>query len=645
MRDKVYYGVAYYPELWDEKEIDQDIERMKELKINTVRIGEFAWSSMERYEGQINLSFFKKVIQRLYSQGISTILCTPTATPPIWMTYNHPERLFVNQEKVAYSHGARQHMCTNNMFFRERVDKIVTAMAKELGELEGVIGWQIDNEMKAHVAECYCETCKDKWHKWLEEKYIDINTLNEAWGTKLWSEEYHTFQQIPQPLPTPFLHNASLMTAYRIFTMEGITEFSNMQVACIRKYSSKDITHNTGLSFNLNNEELFRELDIVSFDAYPAHEHYMHLIFQYDLWRSLKNHRSFWLMETSPSHGGNIEKTRSPHPKGFVKAEALSAFAAGAAGFSYWLWRGQRTGCEITHGALLYSWGTAGLGYNEAKEVGEILQEIEPFILETKVPQAEVALMYSDIARSFFKTEPLEKINYTSQIKYFHEVIASQGIFRDIIYPSADLTGYRVVLTPYIPHLEDDVLDKLEEFVKRGGIWIAGPMSGYRTKDHAVNTDCALGRLERMGGIRVRDFYSATHTEAVISGFEGESSVRHWVTTLETVESEEKATIKSNCHHKTGIVSERNLGEGKIVILGGLPNEEWLAQFIQYYCDQAKVTWRYEVDQRVVAIPRVNQDKQYLMLVNMTGEQIDSVRVKELSIDLDAYSYRIVELS
>ena len=52
-----YIGAAYYPELWDESEIDRDIEQMKAHGMNVMRIGEFAWSKMEPREGEIDLSF------------------------------------------------------------------------------------------------------------------------------------------------------------------------------------------------------------------------------------------------------------------------------------------------------------------------------------------------------------------------------------------------------------------------------------------------------------------------------------------------------------------------------------------------------------------------------------------------------------
>lgn len=41
--DKIYLGAAYYPELWDEEELEKDIARCKEVGVNCLRIGEFAW--------------------------------------------------------------------------------------------------------------------------------------------------------------------------------------------------------------------------------------------------------------------------------------------------------------------------------------------------------------------------------------------------------------------------------------------------------------------------------------------------------------------------------------------------------------------------------------------------------------------------
>src|SRR5690348_1209004 len=106
---KLFHGAAYYPELWPETEIDRDIAEMKRIGINVVRMGEFAWSKMEPHEGRISLDFFVRVLDRLHAADIGVVFCTPTPTPPVWLTHGHPERCFVDAEGRVMIHGARQH--------------------------------------------------------------------------------------------------------------------------------------------------------------------------------------------------------------------------------------------------------------------------------------------------------------------------------------------------------------------------------------------------------------------------------------------------------------------------------------------------------------------------------------------------------
>ncbi len=59
---------------------------MAEAGFNCVRMAEFAWSVIEPEEGRYDFSLFDEVIAELGAQGIHTILGTPTATPPRWLT-------------------------------------------------------------------------------------------------------------------------------------------------------------------------------------------------------------------------------------------------------------------------------------------------------------------------------------------------------------------------------------------------------------------------------------------------------------------------------------------------------------------------------------------------------------------------------
>ena len=93
--NKLYLGAAYYPELWEEAENEKDIARIKEAGLNCVRVAEFAWGRMEPKEGDFQLGWLKNIVEKLYENGIYTVLCTPSATPPRWLLTKYPETRMV----------------------------------------------------------------------------------------------------------------------------------------------------------------------------------------------------------------------------------------------------------------------------------------------------------------------------------------------------------------------------------------------------------------------------------------------------------------------------------------------------------------------------------------------------------------------
>ena len=86
---KMIHGGDYNPEQWlDMPEIlEKDIEYFKKAKINEVSLGIFAWAKLEPEEGVFDFDWMEKIIDRLYENGISTMLATPSgARPNGWRT-------------------------------------------------------------------------------------------------------------------------------------------------------------------------------------------------------------------------------------------------------------------------------------------------------------------------------------------------------------------------------------------------------------------------------------------------------------------------------------------------------------------------------------------------------------------------------
>src|SRR4051794_20182739 len=110
----MYFGVCYYPEHWPEERWETDAKMMKEAGMNVVRIGEFAWSRMERWEGDFDFSWLDRIIGILAAEGIQVILGTPTATPPKWLMDQHPELYMRDMYGDVRGYGNRRHYCYSN---------------------------------------------------------------------------------------------------------------------------------------------------------------------------------------------------------------------------------------------------------------------------------------------------------------------------------------------------------------------------------------------------------------------------------------------------------------------------------------------------------------------------------------------------
>jgi beta-galactosidase len=627
----LYHGAAYYPELWPDADIERDIAEMKRVGINVARMGEFAWSKMEPNQGEISLDYFVGVMDKLHAAGIKTFLCTPTPTPPVWLTDGHPERCYVDANGTIMVHGARQHVSYDHPEVRAACFRIVEAMAKALGKHPSLIGWQIDNEFKCHVSEDYSDASVARWHQWLETKYGTIEALNAAWGTEIWSQRYQRFDQVPAPRKTPFLHNASLSTAYRLFSREMIAAFMDEQAAIIRRHSSLPITHNMALGFSVDLERMSRNLDFVSFDDYPSSRDYPRLVADCDLFRAAKPGRAFWLMETSVSHNGWLGNHETAHPEGFLVAEAVCAYGLGSEAFCYWLWRQQRTGCELPHSAVLSAWGKPGIGYSQVIEVETARRRLEPLLTTSRPAAAQAAVTWSDRGRVFLMTEPLGanrqfRVDYESMVLQWHHRLFDSGIHRDIRFEGASLEGLKLLVTPVMPAMDAAFRDRVRAWVENGGIWICGPLVGLRTEEHTVPTNAGLGLLESLAGVETVFSYPITGTGATGLAFGIEAPLSGWCSAVRPAGkgTESLGTFKSGLTEGLSFMTERALGKGKIIFLGcqpqGKEGEQLLQQLVSRYSQQANIEMRFTVSKGTLICPRVDdQGRALWIIINMDG--------------------------
>lgn len=586
--ERLNYCMAYYPELRDNECLEQDIAYFKQLHVNCVRIMEFAWDMLEPERGRYDFSYFDFLIERLAREGISVIIGTPTATPPAWFTHSAAvSPYYTTNKREKMYHGIREHVCINHEEFIERTRLLVENMAKHYGKNKNVIAWQIHNEFNWPTKDCYCDTCRSKFRVWLQEKYKDIQTLNRAWNTRIWSQTYFSFEDVDPPYEMfdggfATFANPPLKNAYIDFNHDSVYRFCKMQADIIRKYSDAPITTNVNRAFYLNFERLFSCLDFVSFDEYCGQKNCEEFLLDNDLWAGLCEN-PVMLMETAVSHGGGIMGgANNAHKRGFVKAEALSLFLSGACGFGFWIFRQHWAGMEQVHGHVISAWGEPSAYYKSAEDVRDAIEELSSFVRETERVKPEVQLVYSDVSRRIFTAETLGEVDYNRDFMHFYRAVLNLGWDRAVSFEKKAYSDCKLLLVPLLPYVGEELIRIMDEVTAGGGTVIVGPHTGTREAYGTVHKDMCLGALQKYLGIRVKYYTSLDNHDAVADVFGSEVPLGGYSIIMQKTEHT-AAYIRGGWCDGDSILEEVPKNKGKIVVLGTMFGEDILSRiFMQY---------------------------------------------------------------
>ena len=570
MDKTIYLGAAYYPELWDESEVEKDIARCKELGVNCLRVGEFAWGKMEPKEGKYDFAWLLRVVEKLHENGIYTVMCTPTCTPPRWMLNKYPEMRRVMPDLIKSDVSSRCHVCKSSPIARKKNAQIVTEMAKVFSGLKGIIGWQIDNELFPYGDGCFCENCKKGFRSYLKEKFGSTEKLNKAWGMARWSLEYDSFEEVEPPYPAQWRH-PSLQKAWWDYQCGLIKSFTEEQAEILHNYGCGNVGTDMMAQNNLNYYAVNEKLDVVQYNHYDTADRLYTNAFAYDFLRCVKD-KPFWVTETQVGWNGSEYAESGYRPVGNCYANTWLPIAKGAEMNLYWLFRAHPNGHEIGHGAL---YSSAGRGYRvseEVKQAAKDFKKCEDFLTGTCI-KSKIALHYSSTAYNNLVCAPLLKnFNYRETlIKKYYAAFRHHNL--DVVDTQHSLEGYEVIVSPFLATADENGFkERITEWVKAGGTWIVGPMSDIMDENVKRYTHAPYSFLEELASVFTKyqkpvanELFKAQWTN------DGECAVSMCYDAFECSEG-----TKSLAHYTAGefaplsVISERKVGKGKVILVGSV---------------------------------------------------------------------------
>jgi beta-galactosidase len=564
----ILLGTAWYPEQWPESRWDADLELMQKAGIHMVRVGEFAWSRMEPSEGQYDLDWLDHAVTAASKHGIYTVLGTPSAAPPAWLTQKYPETLRMEENGRLAEHGNRQQFNFANPKYRELARKIAEQMAKRFGHNAWVIGWQIDNE---YAEDSYDPATKAQFQQWVKARYGTLDNLNARWTTSYWSQTYSDWNQIP--IETGY-GNPGLLLSWRRFVSDTWRSYQKNQLDVIRANSDprQFITTNMmGWFDRYDHYVVSQDLDLASWDDYvgeghldPAKNGATH-----DLTRGFKR-KNFWVMETQPG-SVNWAPINNALDKGEVRAMAWHAIGHGADTVSYWQWRSALNGQEEYHGTLLGADGRPVPLYSEVQQLGQEFAKASPFLAGTTV-KSDVAILHSYDSRWAINWQKHNsKYDPAAEIVSYYKPLRAISQSIDIVAPTAPLTQYKLVVAPGLNVLSDAAAKNLESYVQQGGHLVLGQRSGMKDDDNGLQTKRQPGPLVDLLGGRVEQYYALTDPVPVQGKF-GSGESKLWA---ELLSAKDSGTEVLESYGKSNgwldgqpAAITRKIGKGRITYIG-----------------------------------------------------------------------------
>lgn len=563
-------GCAYYPEDWDENMIEKDAERMRSVGMKVVRIGEFAWSHMERSDGVYSFEWLHKVFEIFRKNDLAILLGTPSAAAPPWLVRKHPEILHVDFFGRRAYPGVRQYTCCTSPVYRRYAARIVERMVSEFHGYPNLFAWQIDNELEINQVNCCCPACRAGFREYLKRKFKTLEAVNQAWKTTFWSSEYSDWEEIEIGDMDRNLNPSLVLESQRYRNQEYLAYVEN-QASIIRKGCPgiPIVTNNCGDP--VDRHALFRRLSAAGGDLYVNPTHRLSSIaFWMDHLRGFRPGTLPWLLECSTTPWEPV--------KNLLELLMVHYHARGADLQLYFHWRSHSGGFEKSHGSFVGFCGTERPGLASFRKAAEHLLPVLRKFGDLPPPQCRAGILYDfDAQYNYSQGFRSRSAEYGARLRAFHEHLLAGGINSDLVPEDADFGTYSLLLIPVHPHISREFADRLKTYVRNGGVLLLGAESGLFDEESNFISGTGPEHLQELFGMEIRDFIRFRKSDfpdgcVTFSGRLGEKPVRSecdcWIASLHPRHAEVLCSFDSGVYQGQAVCTLHRFGKGAALYCG-----------------------------------------------------------------------------
>lgn len=485
-KDLTLTGAYYYPEHWDESQWERDLKQMHELGFEFTHFAEFAWAQLEPQEGVYDFSWLDRAVALAAKYDLKVVMCTSTATPPVWLSRKYPEILLKSEDGTVQDHGARQHASFASPVYRKLAYRMIEELARHYGNDSRIIGWQLDNEPAVQFD--YNQAAEEAFREFLKEKYhYNIQELNAAWGTAFWSEVYSRFEEITLPKTAQMFMNHHQILDYRRFAAKQTNDFLNEQCRLIKKYAKNQwVTTNYIPDYDKGHIGGSKDLDFVSYTRYMVYGdnegigrrgyrvgNPLRIAMANDFFRPVNG--TYGVMELQPGqvNWGSINPQPLP---GAVRLWLWSVFAGGSDFICTYRYRQPLYGTEQYHYGIVGTDGVTvtpgGREYEQfMKEIRSLRKDYRPKEdkPETYLKRKTAILWNPENYWSIDRQKQNATWNTFAHVDKYYRTLKSYAAPVDFISEEKDFSQYPVMIVPAYQLADKELVARWKKYVEEGG--------------------------------------------------------------------------------------------------------------------------------------------------------------------------------
>lgn len=627
---RILYGGDYNPNQWPKDIWQEDMRIFKDAHINTATINVFSWAKIQPSEHEYYFDELDEIVDMLSKENYDIVFATSTAALPAWMVRKYPEVMNTDYEGRQHKFGGRHNACPNSPVFRNFARQMAYKLAERYADNPHVTCWHVSNE---YGNECFCDNCQKAFRVWLKDKYKTIEALNRAWNMEFWGHTLYDWDDVVLPNAlsegigrerTAF---AGISIDYRRFNSDSLLECFKMERDAIRSVK-KDAFVTTNLMGTFKGLDYFKwakEMDVVSWDNYPAYDTpWSSIAMTHDLMRGLKD-EPFMLMEQTPSQQ-NWQDYNSLKRPGQMRAQSYQTLAHGADTIQFFQLRRSVGGCEKFHGAVIAHAGTENTRvFREVAQLGKELAQLGDRTLGS-AGEAEVGLIFDwdNYWALEYTSGPSVDLKYVDQIHQYYQYFYNKNIPVDMIPFDADFSKYKMVVAPVLYMVKDGMKEALENFVKKGGILITTFMSGIVGQSDNVYLGGYPGPLRDLAGVWVEEIDAlAPEQKNQVVFTDGSTAECGLLCDLMHLEGAQAlASYTRDFYAGMPAAAKNQYGDGCTYYIATQMEESGLAKILDQAAKEAEVVSVIPEETKLEVVTRISDHTRFYFVMNFKdGEQ------------------------